>query len=206
MWLTPSGLFLGTRSRAESDNRSEANEVQQHRSPSSRHGVTGSPAARVGVVGPKRATRLSVPSVDLISSRLTRPCGGGAGLFKGDSLPGPIFFAILHKPDRFAATIRAAQAGSPCRSCAVGSRMVGPGLGCLGLGSCRVHRSGEQSRHRPAMGPTLVSSLRSMRAGAVVCENQSGSPGQEGRHRSLAGGGPGASRADRRYHPGPRGG
>jgi hypothetical protein len=34
---------------------------------------------------PKRATRLSVPSIDLISSRLTRPCSGSAGSFRDDS-------------------------------------------------------------------------------------------------------------------------
>ena len=40
-----------------------------------------------GVVGPTRATRLSVPSVDSISSRLTRPCRGDARSSKGD---GPV--------------------------------------------------------------------------------------------------------------------
>jgi hypothetical protein len=35
------------------------------------------PLGRVGVVGPKRAARLSVPSIALVSFPPTRPCGGG---------------------------------------------------------------------------------------------------------------------------------
>src|SRR5262249_52093434 len=40
-----------------------------------------------GVVGPTRARRLSVPSVDSISFRLAHPCGGDARSSKGD---GPV--------------------------------------------------------------------------------------------------------------------
>jgi hypothetical protein len=61
--------------------------------------------ARVGVVRPKRATRLSVSRVDLVSSRLTRPCGSGAGSLKGDgSVPasGPFLSRISrHGVGRF---------------------------------------------------------------------------------------------------------
>jgi len=50
-----------------------------------------------GVVGPTRATRLSVLSVDLIPSRLTRPCSGGAGSLKVD---GPVHEPGLTAVDR----------------------------------------------------------------------------------------------------------
>jgi hypothetical protein len=48
-------------------------------------------------VGPKRATRLSVSRVDLVSSRLTRPCGSGPGSLRSDgSVPasGPFLSRI----------------------------------------------------------------------------------------------------------------
>jgi hypothetical protein len=132
--------------------------------------------------------------------------------FPSTSLPGPIFMAILHPSDRFATILRGAQAGSPGSPCRVESQLVGPGLGCLRDRSCRVHQSGEESRLRPAReradARVVMGSLRAGPAGTVLCENQSGSPGQEGRHRSFCRGRPevAASRADRRCDPGPRGG
>ena len=46
------GQEKGTRSRAEGDSRSAANQVRQHESRSSRHRARGNPVGRVGVVGP----------------------------------------------------------------------------------------------------------------------------------------------------------
>ena len=44
-------------------------------------------------ITPKHASRLSVPSIDLISSRLTRPCRGSAGSLNGDGpVPKPVQF------------------------------------------------------------------------------------------------------------------
>jgi hypothetical protein len=57
-------LLSRTRSRAEGDSRSVENKVQQHESRSCRHRVGGNPVGHVGVVGPTRATRLWVRSLD----------------------------------------------------------------------------------------------------------------------------------------------
>ena len=64
-----------TRSRAEGDSRSAAKKVWQHESLFSRQRARGNPAARVGVVGPKR-----------VVGSLPKPGSRSAGLLdRGDS-------------------------------------------------------------------------------------------------------------------------
>jgi hypothetical protein len=53
-----------------------------------------------------------------------------------------------------------------------------------------IGRASTSSAHARADARVVMGSLRAGPAGAVVCENQSSSPRQEGRPRSRAGGGP----------------
>jgi hypothetical protein len=82
MWIA-SGLLMAAAIH-ESDGPKSADRASQLRGSLSGCGVPDEASqspSRIcfGVVGPTRATRLAIPSVDLVSSRLTRPCGGDAG-------------------------------------------------------------------------------------------------------------------------------
>ena len=109
-------------------------------------------------------------------------------------MPGPGFVAILHQSDRFATTIGAAEAGSPLEALEGGEPDGGTGPRAWVVPGPPIGRASTPSAREGADARVVMGSLRAGPAGAVVCEKQAGSPGQEGRPRSRAGGGPGSRR------------